>query len=137
MAIKIFVLLSMLFLHIIAEYNLQGYLEKRKCKTWYDDSVYYTIGLTKHQYYESKYRYDYLMALFLHSFRWTFMIMLPLTIHIVISGGMWYPLCYVTNTVVYMIVDNEKTNKHTLSLIQKQTIHLIQILSTWIAFVIL
>jgi len=61
MGIKIFVLLSMLFLHVVGDYNLQGILAKMKSKTYYEDSIYESTGLTKHEHmYKSKYKNDYI-----------------------------------------------------------------------------
>ena len=126
MGIKLFVLLSMLFLYIVDDYYLQGWLASAKQKSWWDKNAP-----------EGLYKNDYLMALFMHSFSWTFMIMLPLTLYVIIGGGVWYPLWYLGNVVIHMITDNEKANRHTINLIQDQTVHMIQILVTWTVFVIL
>ena len=57
------------------------------------------------------YKYDYIAALFMHSFSWTFMIMLVPTIYIVVCGGTWSPIVFIANLVVHMIVDDMKANK--------------------------
>lgn len=88
----------------------------------------------KNNYPDKLYRYDYLMALFMHSFSWSFMIMLPPTVYTMIIGGTWYPSLYVVNLCVHFYVDNLKANKMKINLIQDQCIHLVQIVATWVLY---
>ena len=64
---KIFVLLWMLFNHVLDDYFLQGCLANMKQRDWW-----------KTNYPDNKYKYDYIAALFMHSLSWSFMIMLPI-----------------------------------------------------------
>ena len=100
MTYKVFILLSMIFCHIVDDYYLQGKLALMKQKQWWRDN-----------YPQKMYQYDYLVALFMHSFSWTFMIMLVPTIYIVLFGGTFYPLLFVGNVMLHMFIDNEKANE--------------------------
>ena len=82
-------------------------------------------------------KYDYLAALFMHSFSWTFMIMLIPTIYILLVGGMWSPLVFVANLAIHLIVDDSKANRKKINLIQDQSIHMIQIIVTWIVMILI
>ena len=120
---KLFILLCMIFFHIVDDYYSQGILASMKQKSWW-----------KNNYPDKLYRYDYLMALFMHSFSWSFMIMLPPTIYTMIVGGTWYPMLYVLNLCTHFYVDNLKANKMKINLIQDQCIHLAQIVVTWVLY---
>ena len=119
-----FLIVCMLFLHVVDDYYLQGILASMKQRDWWLKNTP-----------EDKqclYCKDYLMALGMHSFSWTFMIMLPLTFYYLINDGVWFPMLYVINTIIHFIVDDTKANKKRINLIKDQTIHIGQILLTWI-----
>ena len=120
---KLFILLCMIFFHIADDYYLQGILASMKQKSWW-----------KNNYPDKLYKYDYLMALFMHSFSWAFMIMLPPTVYTMIVGATWYPILYVLNLCVHFYVDNLKANKMKINLIQDQCVHMIQIVGTWLLY---
>ena len=120
---ELFILLCMLFCHIIDDYYLQGWLASAKQKSWWEKNAP-----------DKLYKHDYLMALFMHSFSWTFMIMLPLTVFTIIVGGTWYPILYIVNLVIHFIVDDLKANKKKINLVQDQFIHMIQIELTWLLY---
>ena len=61
------VLIFMIFCHVVDDYYLQGILAKMKQQKFWEGS-------------DKKYRKDYIMALYMHEFSWTFMIMLPVLI---------------------------------------------------------
>ena len=123
MNIKFFILFCMIFFHIVDDYYLQGWLASAKQKSWWEQNAP-----------DRLYKYDYLMALFMHSFSWSFMIMFPLTVYIIIVGGTWYPLLYIINLLIHFYVDDLKCNRKKINLIQDQCIHLIQIIVTWILY---
>lgn len=119
----------MIFCHIIDDYYLQGWLASAKQKSWWEKNAP-----------DELYKNDYRMALFIHSFSWTFMIMIPLVAYLLLSGiGLkeWLISLYLLNIVVHYFVDDLKTNKKKINLIQDQLIHMIQIIATWITFLIL
>ena len=117
------VLLLMVFCHIVDDYYLQGILAKLKQKETWKDA-------------ESKYKYDYIMALFMHAFSWAFMIMLPI-LWFVSSWHppVWFYAVFILNVVIHFIVDNLKCNMFKINLIQDQLIHLLQIILTWSIFI--
>lgn len=120
--IKIIVLLIMVQMHIIDDYCLQGKLASFKQKIWWQQN-----------YPDAKYRYDYLMALILHAFSWTFMTMLPVFVYRILLGNLplWCYGIFLINWAVHGIVDHLKANKLVINLIVDQSIHLIQIAVTW------
>lgn len=125
MGIKILILLLMIFMHIVDDYYLQGWLASAKQKSWWEKNAP-----------DKLYKFDYIVALFMHSFSWSFMIMLPTTVYLLFIGGVWYPMLYLSNLVIHMFVDDLKANKKKINLIQDQLIHIIQIIITWILVLI-
>lgn len=125
---EIFILISMLFCHIIDDYYLQGILASMKQKLWWEKN-----------YSNEKYKNDYKMALFMHSASWSFMILLPVSIYNIVNcctdtfWTMWF-ITWIINLIIHMIVDDLKANKLKINLIIDQIIHMIQIV---IAFIIL
>ena len=123
---KFLILLLMVFCHIIDDYYLQGWLALAKQISWWEKNAP-----------ERLYKKDYLVALFMHSFSWTFMIMLVPTFYIVMLGGFWSITIFVINMVVHMIVDDLKANKKKINLIQEQSIHILQVIATWFVLVMI
>ena len=123
------ILLSLLFCHIVDDYYLQGWLASAKQKSWWQENA--PDKLCKN---------DYIMALFMHSFSWSFMIMVPIVVYILASGTElkeWLIIPYFANMAIHAIVDDLKANKRKISLVQDQMTHLIQIGVTWIASYVL
>lgn len=113
------IFLTMIFLHIVDDYYLQGILAQMKQKKFW-----------KEQAPDELYKYDYIWALIMHAFSWTFMIMLPLIFVSPISPAFY--VIFVINLTVHAYVDNLKANKHKINLWQDQLIHLAQIILTFI-----
>ena len=127
MNIKIFILITMIFCHIIDDYYLQGWLASGKQKSWWDKNAPNQL-----------YKNDYLMALFCHSFSWSFMIQLPVLIYSFYTHlFIWNIILFIINLIIHAFVDNLKANKLKINLIQDQTIHFIQIIITWIIIFII
>lgn len=120
---KIFILLAMIFCHIVDDYYLQGILASMKQKSWW---------WQKYESYSKKYRYDYVMALIEHAFSWTFMVMLPIFIVSKFQIGVFMCLVFLANWIIHAVVDDLKANKKKINLIQDQVIHLVQICVTFI-----
>ena len=129
MYIKIVLLLTMLFCHIVDDYYLQGWLASAKQKSWWEKNAP-----------DKLYKNDYIMALFEHAFSWTFMIMLIPTICTYFNpcdlAYKLYVFMFCLNWVTHCIVDDYKANKKKINLIQDQLIHIAQIIMTWIMFVV-
>lgn len=113
------ILLLMLLCHIIDDFVLQPCcLSKLKQKSIW----------TK---YPKLYKHDYLMALFIHSLSWSIMIHLPLMILCPISDFKAI-LSVLVNLVIHFIIDDLKANRGKINLIFDQTVHMIQIILTFI-----
>lgn len=116
-----FILLSMIFCHIIDDYYLQGILASMKQKSWWKENAP-----------DKLYRYDYIMALIMHSLSWSFMIMLPLAIDNGFNVDWMFVIIFIINALIHGCVDNLKANIRKINLIQDQTIHIAQIIVTFI-----
>ena len=115
----------MIFCHIVDDYRLQGILASMKQRDWW----------RKQEQYCDKYKYDYIAALIMHSFSWAFMIMLPLAVMRGFDVGLVFVTVFIVNAVVHGIVDNLKANKMKINLVQDQTIHICQIICTFLIFI--
>lgn len=120
----ILTLFCMIFCHVIADYNLQGWLASAKTKEWWQKNSP-----------DELYKYDYLMALFMHSFSWTFMIILPwvlFSFSFVCFDIKIYTFLFLWNLILHIFIDNAKANWKKINLVQDQIIHLLQIFITWL-----
>ena len=119
---KMFIILSMIFCHIVDDYYLQGVLASMKQKSWWYKS------LDKRCF--NKHKHDYMVALIMHSFSWAFMIMLPLAIVAKFQIGTPFSVVFAANVIIHAYTDNLKANELKINLVQDQTIHMLQVLST-------
>lgn len=120
----LFVFILMIFCHIVDDYYLQGWLASAKQKQWWKDNAP-----------DKLYRFDYIWALLMHSFSWSFMIMLPIAISQGFDVNWVFGLMLVINTAVHAFVDDLKANKHIINLWVDQVCHMIQIIYTFWMFV--
>lgn len=118
----IIVLILMLLAHFFIDFHLQGILADMKQEQWWENQ----------EGYNSKYKYDYLAALVIHSLEWTLWVMIPLFLLPHIDLGIFLLLAAL-NTVVHSLTDNSKANYKDISLVQDQIIHLAQIAFTYAA----
>jgi hypothetical protein len=116
---KLFVIALMIFCHIVDDYYLQGILASMKQRSWWEEN-----------YPENLYKYDYIMALSVHSISWAFMVMLPVAAYMGFRPTNFFFVMLVVNSVIHAIVDDLKANKHKINLITDQSIHLVQIIVT-------
>jgi hypothetical protein len=122
------VLTAMLFCHIIDDYYLQGWLASAKQKKWWEENAP-----------DSLYKNDYKVALLVHSFSWAFSINFPVLVYalffqILPTIILPYFILLVVNTIIHCIVDDLKANKLKINLIADQSIHLFQILISWVVY---
>ena len=117
---KYIILVAMIFCHIVDDYYSQGILASMKQKEWWVKNAP-----------DKQYKYDYLIALFMHSFSWAFCIMSAPTLCTIIFGGTLYPVVFAANIVIHMVVDDLKANRRKINLIEDQVLHIIQIVLTW------
>lgn len=118
-----FILLAMIFCHIVDDYYLQGWLASAKQKSYWEKNAP-----------DKLYRFDYIMALIMHSLSWSFMIMLPLAIFNNFEVSVLYGVIFVVNAIIHGIVDNLKANVKKINLIADQLIHLSQIIITFVIY---
>lgn len=119
----IFVVLTMVFFHIVDDYNLQGWLASAKQSKWWEENSP-----------QDMYKYDYIWALLMHSFSWAFAIMLPIAYIQSFRVDALFILVFGLNATVHAVVDDAKANKHSINLWVDQIIHIIQIVATAVVF---
>lgn len=113
---KLFAILLMIFLHVVADYNLQGWLASAKQKSYWKENAP-----------EPKYKYDYIWALIMHSFAWTFMVMLPVAYVMQFNINADFAFLFIMNIALHAVVDHMKANLGVINLWQDQLIHMFQI----------
>ena len=115
-------------LHLIADYTLQGCLTNLKQKSWWDEQLkkfaYQTNDTDKQHQIFKKYEYDYMAALYCHSFMWGILTFLPV---LFIATPYAFSAVVFTNSVIHIIVDHMKANLYVINLCQDQLLHLLQI----------
>lgn len=122
----IFVILWMLFFHVVADYNLQGWLATAKQKSWWEKQEECRGCM-------HKYKHDYIMALIMHSISWTFMVMLPIAYVNNFTVDWLFVLMFVVNVVAHAVIDHAKANTKKINLVEDQILHLIQIsFTSWL-----
>lgn len=120
----IFILFAMFFFHIFDDYYLQGILAQMKQKSWWINQKEYN----------SFYKYDYLIALIMHSFSWSFMIHLPIIIYYYMNNiniSVVYIILIIIQMIIHIIVDNAKANTKSINLVIDQSIHIAQIIISY------
>ena len=116
---NIIIILCMIFCHIIADYNLQGWLASAKQKSYWKENAS-----------DEMYKHDYICVLVMHSFSWTFMIMLPLMYVVDFKLNSFLLFLFISNVLMHAITDNFKANAKVINLWQDQLIHMYQIVIT-------
>lgn len=123
---EVVLLFSMIFLHIADDFYLQGILGSLKQKSWW-----------KENYPDKLYKNDYIIALILHSFSWTFMINIPVVIYSYSKmDTISFVIMFFINMIIHCIVDDTKANMLLINLTTDQCIHLAQILFLWILIIL-
>ena len=117
---KPFLLILMVFLHIIDDYNLQGWLASAKQREWWKNNAPSKL-----------YKYDYILALLTHSFSWSFMIMLPIALHMSFNIDYIFIIILFVNVFMHAFIDDLKANKKKINLWTDQIIHVAQIIVTF------
>ena len=116
---NVFIVLCMIFCHVIADYNLQGWLATAKQKSYWKKNAP-----------DQMYKHDYICVLIMHSFSWTFMIMLPLMYAVGFKVNSFLLFLFISNVLMHAITDNFKANTKVINLWQDQLIHIHQIVIT-------
>lgn len=116
----------MLLCHIIDDFVLQGTcLVNLKQKKWWEQNAPQEL-----------YKYDYLIGLAIHCLSWSIMIHLPIIL-LFITNGWILTFSILINAVIHFIVDDLKANKFKINLITDQTIHIIQVILTFLLFFVI
>lgn len=118
------VLVCMLFLHLIDDYKLQGWLASAKCKDWWKQNAP-----------NEKYKNDYIIALIEHAFMNSFMIHIPIYIWLY-RNEFVLAFTILLSTIFHSVVDNAKANKRSINLIQDQLAHLLWIIVIWFGYLL-
>ena len=121
---SLFLILCMIFCHIVDDYYLQGWLASAKQKKYWKDNAP-----------DKMYRYDYIWALLMHSFSWSFMVMLPIAFSLSFDVNVLFGIVFVSNVAIHAFTDDLKANKKKINLWVDQIIHLTQIVITAIIFI--
>lgn len=116
---KAFILLAMIFMHIVDDYYLQGILASMKQKSWWTKNAP-----------DKLYRNDYWVALAMHSMSWSFMILLPIAIFYGFNIDWLFVSMFFVNAEIHLVVDNLKANRRKINLFVDQSIHMVQIFIT-------
>jgi hypothetical protein len=120
---NVFVVLLMIFCHIVDDYYLQGWLASAKQKKYWKENAP-----------EKLYKFDYVWALIMHSFSWSFMVMLPIAFVNNFEISAWFLIAFFVNLGIHAFTDNLKANKLKINLWTDQIIHLCQIIITAVIF---
>ncbi len=115
---KLFILFAMIFAHIVDDYYLQGILAKMKQRRWWEENAP-----------DKFYKHDYIVALIMHGFSWSFMITLPT---LLVSSN-YYVICpyIIINALLHSFIDHLKANKYVVNLVEDQVLHVFQIVILW------
>ena len=115
------ILLLMVFCHIIEDFHIQGILANLKQRTWW----YEQVG------YDYRYGNDYIPPILAHGFEWSVFIHIPLLFAYGFTFTIFISL--IINALFHAHIDHLKCNWHKLNLVQDQILHMIQILITGLA----
>lgn len=126
---KIIVLISMLYLHILDDFKLQGILANFKQKEFWEKN-----------YPDELYKYDYIVSLFIYALQWAISVSIPIIVYLYFNNmlnvySVDIGIFILGNMTIHAYVDNLKANKHEISLVEDQIFHLLQIIVTWLIFV--
>lgn len=119
--VLLFMILCMIYCHIIDDYVLQDVLAKMKQKSWWKNQKEYS----------DKYKYDYIAALICHGFEWSFSVHIPIIIYHWHKSNFNFNLLCLTiifNAFLHASIDNSKANMKTINLAEDQLYHLLQII---------
>ena len=119
------VITSMLLLHIIDDFHMQGILKDLKQKSWW-----------RKQTHDPKYAWDWLVALTWHAFQWSCLILLPIVIYRIAVDAPDDAVmlaALVLNALVHAAVDHMKANMLRINLVQDQAAHVLQMAVTFLA----
>ena len=126
---SLLLLLFAVFLHVVGDF----YLQNSSMSSFKSQSYW------KSQYPNDRRQYYFIGGLILHSFVWSFLVVLPEIVYMILhSNQIRYvdsiilTTIVIVNTVIHAILDHIKTNMGKIGTIQDQLLHLGQITLTYI-----
>lgn len=108
-------------MHIVDDFYLQGILASMKQQSWWENQEGYS----------SLYRNDYKMSLLIHSMSWSIMILLP-SMFILNTHPYAILAIFIINAAIHYYIDDLKANEKKINLVTDQTIHIMQVIATWV-----
>lgn len=125
---NIVILITMIYLHILDDFKLQGMLSDLKQKEFWEKN-----------YPDKLYRYDYITSLFIHGLQWSISITIPIIVYLYYHGELNVLsidifIAIMLNTLLHGYIDHLKANKHSISLLEDQLMHMMQIIIVWLLF---
>ena len=129
---KLFILLIMIFVHILDDFHFQGILANLKQKSYWKKQIQELSNIENSCHLTELYKKDWLISLIIHAFQWTFIVMLVLVVYnnSLITTPVFYTF-FILNVIIHAITDHLKCNKFYINLVTDQLIHLNQIAITW------
>ena len=120
---EIRILLLMILCHVIDDFVLQpvSLSKLKQKKLWLEN-------------YNELYKYDYKIALFIHSISWSITILLP-AIFLTQAGQITLLIAFLINATIHYVVDDLKANMAKINLVTDQTIHLTQVIVTLVVII--
>ena len=121
---KIFIFITMIFMHILEDFHLQGCLANLKQKDWWEKNV---ANLK-----DTIYARDYAVALITHSIENSIFVVMPIVIDNLIymckngiDTNAWklWAIFILLNTAFHTFVDSAKCNKKIINLVVDQVLH--------------
>ena len=128
-------IISMLVLHVIADFHLQGCLADLKQKRWWMDNVF-SKG------FNHKYDKDYLAALAMHGLEWSIIVHIPVFwlawTHLPDTSTRYLILLasVLIQAVLHAVIDDLKCNRYKLNLIQDQMLHIGQLILIYLTLIL-
>lgn len=123
---KAFIIMCMLFAHIVDDFYLQGILASLKQRSYWTEHAP-----------DKMYQHDYIVALVAHAFSWCVSIHIPVIVWWRLCGG-FTPIAFLLNfivqTAIHAIVDDSKANKKKINLITDQLVHVSQICVSFVLY---
>ena len=111
----VWIFILMLFCHVIEDFHIQGILAQMKQRSWWYNQPDYSI----------RYGYDYMIAVLIHGFEWSFFVHIPIFYFIGISPIIFISLAI--NAILHAYIDHLKCNTRQLNLTQDQILHVLQL----------
>lgn len=125
--LKLFLIL--LFLHLFADFTLQGLFGPLKQKDWWLKEFQKGSTWTTYEGLVRFYGKDYRVANAGHALFWTLITFAPLWLWC--ESAWWIVGIVGLNAIFHYVVDDLKANAHRINLIHDQLLHLVQIAVTF------